>query len=332
MSIKSFITEAFYSLGFHIKNHASELLVIGGVGSTIAGFAMGIKEGYELDNILDEHKEIIDKIKASRVYTDELEKKAITKEYIKTGAKLVKHFAPALGLEIAGVTMIGVGFSKEHNEKLAAIAFGNTMSNLYNGYRKNVREELGEEFDNHFAYGTDLKLCPDKKKPIETIEDIKNCKKEETFTESNGLPSIYARFFDVYNDNWRSEEIYGPNFREQNLMLIRSVMQQYQVILNTRGYVFLNEVYRSLGFDATTSASNKGWVAAKYGGSGTIDFYLYDGKNGATRKFINGDEDECILLDFNIDGVISDKLDYIAKDKESMYTLWNDAIRRKNKR
>ena len=336
MSIKDYIINAFSSLGFGLKNHASELLVAGGLMSVTAGFVVGIKEGYELDNVLDDHKERIDRIRASKVYTGEIEKKLVTKEYVKTGFKLAKHFGPALALEVAGATMIGVGFSKEHNEKLAAVAFGNTMSSLYNGYRKSVREELGEEFDNHFAYGTDLTIKPDK--PIKSIEDIKNCPKEETFKEkeSNGddenMPSIFARFFDAANDNWRFEEQYGPTYREQNLMFIRSVMNQYQVILNTRGYVHLNEVYRSLGYDATTFAVGKGWVAKKYGGSGVIDFYLYDGKRNATRRFINGDEDECILLDFNIDGVITDKLDIIAKDKETMYTLWGDAIKRRNRK
>lgn len=335
MGLKSFLCEAFGSLKFFGMNHANELLVGGGIFCSVVGFGLAVKEGYEFDDILEDHVARIEAIKSRKDYNEIDDKKAITKEYIKTGVKTVKHFGPALGLEIAGASMIGIGFKREHNAKLEAIAFGNMVNGLYNNYRNGVRNELGEEFDNHFAYGTDLTLKPDKDHPIQTIEDIKNCPKEEKFVEKekdDGMPSEFARFFDIYNDKWCSEEKYGPCFREHNLMFIRSVINTWQTILNTRGFVFLNEVYRDLGFDMSTRGTTVGWVAKKYGGSGKIDLYLYDGKNPATRRFINGDEDECVLLDFNVDGVISDKLDIIAKDKEKMYSLWNDAIARKNRK
>jgi hypothetical protein len=74
-------------------------------------------------------------------------------------------------------------------------------------------------------------------------------------------------------------------------------------VLNQRGHIFLNEIYRALGFDDTQAGAVLGWVKGQ--GDDYVDFGLCNQSRG--RRFVNG-TDQSILLTFNHDGVIWDKI------------------------
>ena len=80
-------------------------------------------------------------------------------------------------------------------------------------------------------------------------------------------------------------------------------------ILHARGphgKVYLNEVYNELGFDMTSEGQLVGWMNNGPDEPTTyISFGLYDITNPQTRRFINQQEN-AILLDFNVQGVIID--------------------------
>ena len=63
----------------------------------------------------------------------------------------------------------------------------------------------------------------------------------------------------------------------------------------------LNEVYDNLVFHEL-AGSVVGWVLGN-GKENRIDFGLFDGDRERVRAFVNANEN-CILLDFNVDGVI----------------------------
>ena len=81
--------------------------------------------------------------------------------------------------------------------------------------------------------------------------------------------------------------------------------------LRANGHVFLNEVYKELGFDDTKAGQVVGWIydPENPNGDNYIDFGIYDvyncSKSEAERKtaFVNGYE-RSIILDFNVDGNI----------------------------
>ena len=80
--------------------------------------------------------------------------------------------------------------------------------------------------------------------------------------------------------------------------------------LDLNGYVFLNDVYRALGFESTPYGAVVGWYKSKNmdemsGRDGFVDFGIFNPDNERARAFVNGYE-RSILLDFNVDGIIYD--------------------------
>ena len=73
-------------------------------------------------------------------------------------------------------------------------------------------------------------------------------------------------------------------------------------LLRSRGYVLLNEVYESLGFEKVDKFENVGWLYREKDPirDNFVDFGLY---NSINIDAINGESD-IFLLDFNVDGVI----------------------------
>jgi hypothetical protein len=99
--------------------------------------------------------------------------------------------------------------------------------------------------------------------------------------------SQYEKVYDEKSPNWNHEELY-------NLMFLKATSSHVNDILTVRGHVFLNEVYDALGFPRTPEGQLVGWI--KDGdGDGVIDFGIQDDKTP-------------YQLDFNVDGVIYDKI------------------------
>ena len=64
--------------------------------------------------------------------------------------------------------------------------------------------------------------------------------------------------------------------------------------------VFLNEVYKDLGYPETAAGQVVGWSLNHDTGDGYIDFGIANMAYEPNRDFINGWE-PCCLLDFNVD-------------------------------
>ena len=73
----------------------------------------------------------------------------------------------------------------------------------------------------------------------------------------------------------------------------------------------LNDVYEALGIDKTKAGQVVGWVYdpenPNHKGDNFVSFGIYDQDNERARAFVNGKE-RVILLNFNVDGYILDKV------------------------
>lgn len=291
--------------GLKAKEKSPELLLGAGIVLGIATVVVACKETLRAEEILDEHKEKIDKIHSNAqdiLENDETadeaeivatEKKAVTARYIKTTGAFVKLYAPALALGSLSIVCILVSHNTMKKRYLGVVAAYETLDAAFKAYRARVAEEFGEEVEERIRHG----------KRVEKVEttDVETgkTKKEEVdvFDRENGMPSPYAKFFEEGCDGWKKDP-------ELNLIYLRTKQQMLTDILRSRGHLFLNEVYDELDIPRTKAGAVVGWKLGM--GDDYVDFGLYSGYDRGP-DFVNGYE-RSILLDFNVAGLIYDKL------------------------
>ena len=105
----------------------------------------------------------------------------------------------------------------------------------------------------------------------------------------------------------------NPNWEEDlsARMAFLNAQQQYaNDLLISRGYLYLNEVYENLGLNKTKAGQIVGWIYDPEHndvGDNYVDFGIYNVNRRNCIDFVNGDC-EAILLDFNVDGNIWEKI------------------------
>lgn len=134
---------------------------------------------------------------------------------------------------------------------------------------------------------------------IKVDDNVIEMKEVELERKNVENTSIYARFFDESCAAWSKDA-------EYNLTFLKGQQAHANDILRARGYVFLNEVYDMLGMPRTKAGQAVGWIYDESNpyGDNYIDFDLNDER---CSTFVNGYE-RSVLLDFNVDGNIVDKV------------------------
>lgn len=282
-----------------LKKYSPEILVGTGIVGGVTAAVMVGKASMELEETLMPAKTQIHnlKVKKHSKRFDEIPeaefRKELARAYFK-GGKAVAHlyWRPALvGAMSVGCILTAHGVMRGRNAAL--VAAYNALDSAYNAYRERVREELGEDRDRDYALGV-------VQEDILVSDDDGKVEKAKIKTLDGGNFSPYARFFDELNLNWE------PN-PESNMFFLTAQQTYANEMLRTRGHIFLNEVYDALGLERTKAGAVVGWLYEKNTGDDHVDFGIFNFDNPRARDFVNGDE-ASILLDFNVDGVIYDKI------------------------
>jgi len=262
--------------------------LIGVVGSTVLACRATLK----LEETLDEAKKDLDVVKALATkatsakteYSEQEYYKDLGYVYTKSVVKLAKLYGPAVaigGVSIAALTGSHVQLTRRNTALTVTLA---AVSKAYQEYRERVKEELGSS--------RELEIFSDIRKETTEIDGKKAIVKVAGL---NGF-SPYARFFDEYSSNWQKDP-------EMNRIFLQCQQNYANHMLKARGHVFLNDVYDSLGLERTQAGAVVGWIYDG-DGDGYIDFGMFEVSN---NRFINGLE-RSVLLDFNVDGVVYDKI------------------------
>lgn len=301
------VSNAAGRTGLQIQKHSPEILMGIGVASFIGTVILACKATTRAGEILDKHKKEMDDANTLQDIIDDPEmpmepgdeefdlKKEKVVIYTHTAIDFAKLYGPSVALGALSLASFLKAYSIVSARYLGAVAAYNAVSTAFDAYRSHVREELGENMDRHFRYGTKI----DEIEVIETDENGKTKKVKEKIedVDRNGV-SEYAKFFDKSCPEWDP----NPMF---NLKWLRANETAANDILNARGHIFLNEVYDMIGLPHTPEGAVAGWV--KGNGDGYVDFGLYNPDNESARRLVNG-EDNVVLLDFNVDGIIFDKI------------------------
>jgi Family of unknown function (DUF6353) len=277
-----------------VEKHSPSLLFGAGVGGMVVSTVLACKATLKVEEVLDEGKRKMDQAKTleHREYSERDRQRDYQIITVQTAVKVARLYAPAVIVGGASIAALAQSHNilNKRNAALAAAYAG--LEKGFNEYRQRVIEKYGEEEDRNLRYGA---------KQVEVVDEDTGKKKKVMRVDPDLVPSIYARFFDPLSPSWSREP-------EYNLIFLKAQQNYANDLLHARGHVFLNEVYDMLGIPRSKAGSVVGWVLTSDGVNNYIDFGIFQGDSYSVRDFVNGQEG-AILLDFNVDGVIYDKLD-----------------------
>ena len=298
------VGRAIHKFGFQIKKHSPEILLVAGVVGTVASAVMACKATIKAKEIVDKSKEDIaiihdcmanETLKENGEYSDEQGKKDLTIAYTNTAVDLAKVYGPSVILGTLSIASILTSNNILRGRNVALAAAYATVDKSYKEYRGRVREKYGEEADKELTF--DIKA----KEVEKTVVDEKGKEKKvkETVLDSNSnAHSPYAKVFDELNDNWENDS-------EYNTMFLRKTERWANDYLKSHGYLFLNDVYKALGFQPTRAGQVVGWIYDPINpvGDNYVSFGIDNLYDNGVRLFVNGNE-SAVWLDFNVDGDI----------------------------
>lgn len=305
------VSRSFHKVGFSIKKHSPEILMVAGVAGVVTSAVMACKATTKVDDIVEEAQETIEKIHESagkglhtsdgEEYTEEVANKDLAIVYVQTGWKFIKLYGPAVAL---GVVSIGcmIGSNKILNKRNVALAAAfKAVDTSFKDYRGRLIDRFGEDLDRELRFG------------------IKAKEVEERVIDENGNEKVVTKTVEVIDPNV-NHSIYSVVFCEgntgwtRNAELNKVFLIQQQNYANDRlrlhGVLTLNEVYDMIGARRTAYGQIAGWVYTEDGSAGDnfVDFGIFDTNNDKACDFLNGYE-KSVLLDFNCIGNI---LEYMA--------------------
>lgn len=284
-----------------LKKHSPEILVVAGIAGTVVSAVLACKATTKVAEILDETKGTLDTIHEGmetgaingQEYTNEDGKKDTVVVYAQTGMKLAKLYAPAIILGTLSITSILASNNILRKRNVALGAAYAAIDKSFKEYRGRVIERFGEQVDTELKYGI-------KAKKFEEIEvDPENGKekkvKKTVMVADPNLQSDYAVYFDSKSRNYET----NPDY---NRMFLKAQQAFANDKLQTRGHLFLNEVLDDLDLPRTPAGQIVGWT--KDGPDGYINFRIVE----VERETEDGRHEPALLLDFNVEGNIWEKM------------------------
>lgn len=297
-------------LAFKAKKYSPEILIAVGAVSIVTGTVQACKATLKMQDVLETTSDNLEKIhgledgtlkvKEGETYTEEDARKDKTTVYIQTAVKAVKLYGPSIVLIGGGLgCMIGSHIIMRRRYG-AAVAAYSAVTTAFNEYKARVKERFGEQTQYELEHGV-------KAEEVETTDENGNKKKENVYVTEKMIKHPYSVIFDESNPNWERDSGY-------NLIFIKNAEDAANRKLRRKGYLFLNDVYDMLGVSNSYIGQFAGWVWDPSDPTidSRVDFGLYDDYNPQKVAFLQGDE-YSVVLDFNCDGNIIDKIEGIEK-------------------
>lgn len=284
-----------------LKKHSPEILVVAGIAGTVVSAVLACKATTKVAEILDETKGTLDTIHEGmetgaingQKYTTEDGKKDTVVVYAQTGMKLAKLYGPAIILGTLSITSILASNNILRKRNVALGAAYAAIDKSFKEYRGRVIERFGEQVDTELKYGIKAKKFEEIEVDPETGKE-KKVKKTVMVADPN-LQSDYAVYFDSKSRNYET----NPDY---NRMFLKAQQAFANDKLQTRGHLFLNEVLDDLDLPRTPAGQIVGWT--KDGQDGYVNFRIVE----VERETEDGRHEPALLLDFNVEGNIWEKM------------------------
>lgn len=291
-AIKSVITSKVGRQLLTVQKHSPTMLFVAGAAGVVATAVLASRATLKMDEVLAEAESDLTKARTLEHvnYSEDDRQRDVALIYIRTTLKVARIYAPSIAVgvfTIAALTGSHVILSRRNVAITAAYA---ALDRGFREYRQRVVDELGVAKDKAFRYGLTER---------EIVEEDEDGVKVKTVRDKavHGT-SVYARFFDETNPNWNK-------VHSHNQFFIQCQQNYANDKLRAQGHLFLNEVYDMLGMERSKEGAVVGWVMGN--GDDFVDFGVFQGDRDSAMRFVMGHE-RSILLDFNVDGIIYDKI------------------------
>lgn len=291
--------------------HSADIWMFVGIGSIFGAVGAACYGTVKATSIANDASEMVDTIHTTAERTDEEtyseldKKKDLAIVYTQTAIKFAKAYAPCFGFTALSIASFCTSHKimKKRNAALAA-AYA-TIDAGFKEYRNNVVDRFGEQVDKELRYNI-------KAREVEVTETNPDTGEVTTKTETVKAADIhehssYARVFEEGNRNWEKNA-------EYNAMFLKSRQNWANDYLIAHKILFLNDVYKELGFEPTRAGQEVGWVYdpnnAKCIGDNFVDFGIFKYGEPQTKAFIDSVTGKAcpVVLDFNVDGYVLDKI------------------------
>lgn len=258
----------------HAKN-TPKALMIGGISLIVVSGVYACVKTASIGDKLDDMKEEIDHIKdlkedgeycvnsetgETAEYTPALYRKDITHAWVRGLWCMSKPYIPAVGGVIAGIWMITKGqaiVTEELVEKTLALT---CMTEAFQGYRRNVVLDQGEEADKRYMVGLETKknLEMNYIDPETGEVKTKNEKKIDLINDVKRIASPYAVI--LSDAEWFKKD---ANY---NSIYINSILRILQAQYDRDNFLYLYDVYKAYGMldklsiAAIAMSHQVGWI------------------------------------------------------------------------
>lgn len=279
-----------------LKKHSPQILFVGGLVFMAGTVVTACQATLKLEDTLESIRKDREDLQANAFthphkYSDKEVSRLNNYITVRGAMSIVRLYLPAASLGVAAVACL-TGAHNTLNRRNAGLsaALASTERAMAR-YRERVIDTYGEDADRDMMYESETI-----KKTV--VKPDGTTKTEKVKVHGQGR-SPYARIWG------RDTSTEWDPMPEYNLAKLRSVQTHMNHVLESRGHVFLNDVFDELGLDRTTAGSVVGWLSERNGGKdGFIDLgVLSQGEEVAFVDFMTGHEDH-LLLDFNVDGEI----------------------------
>ena len=306
MNVKETIVRFGHKALMQIDKHSPQILVGVGVAAGVAATGMAVYSTLKVDKVMEHHQDkMVDISKKAEqagnddelVYDEKAQKHDKTMVYVETGAELTRLYLPTIALTGVSIACVLSAHHILDGRYMAAASAFTAVSKEFSDYRGRVRKQFGEDKERDIYQGVVEEEVTDEK----TGETTTVRKYDKDVVDRSGL----SRYFDEYSIYW---DKYNP---DQNIAHIRSVLHQANDQLYANGHLFLNDVYQMLGIPDTKEGAILGWIVDEDHQNPYVDFGVYGVNSDDPWDFNNEepwDGKMGILLTFNVDGIIYDKI------------------------
>lgn len=266
------------------KKHSPVAMTAAGIVGVIGSTVLVARATLKVEPVLEELKGNLQMVADAGEAMNEkeiLHAKALM--YANTTLQLGKLYGPALLLGTASIGLLISGHKVLSRRNVALTAAFKGLETSYQRYRDRVVEELGEDKDREFRFGN---------QSVELeVTDTEGKKTTSSVRIIDDSDLGYTTF--LFNNATSTHYQHAPGYNQMFL-------QQNQGFWNDRlqavGFVFMNEVLESLGMARTSAGAITGWVKGSETGDSYVSFDIQNLGNGE------------LMLDFNVDGSIWDKI------------------------